>query len=323
MNLDTIIIVLSIAAFPALVVAAAVYQYMEVAKAARWPSAKGRIVTSTSMARTVRSGAGADDMQTRTFAKIEYQFSVAGREYRGSRVGIGEDTGNHQVAETIAKYPPGKEVTVYYNPRRPRECVLERNTPPGLWRGFAVILLVLAGIIAVGVVGYYRIDDLLNAMTRYSPRAPLVAVLVGFAAIFALIVWGLQRGYAQQRTWPTVKGRIERSDVREFEELERRDNKPDRWRTAYRTDVIFSYEVAGVRYTGDMSASGTRISSNIEAVARRSAAKYPVGSEIEVHYNPRNPAEAAVNPTFGWFVLLWLVPIVLLVVAYLVGRYAE
>ena len=63
----------------------------------------------------------------RKFAQIVYEFTVAGPKYRGSRVSIGEDLGNFEVAETLAKYPQGKVVTVFYNPSKRTEAVLERE----------------------------------------------------------------------------------------------------------------------------------------------------------------------------------------------------
>ena len=71
--------------------------------------------------------------EERNFADIVYEYSVAGRKLRNNRVSIGEDLGNFQVAETIAKYPVGTVVTVYYNPLHPDQAVLERDLPKGMW----------------------------------------------------------------------------------------------------------------------------------------------------------------------------------------------
>ena len=58
--------------------------------------------------------------EERNFADIVYEYSVAGRKLRNNRVSIGEDRGNFEVAETIAKYPAGHIVMVYYNPLHPQ-----------------------------------------------------------------------------------------------------------------------------------------------------------------------------------------------------------
>jgi hypothetical protein len=108
--------------------------------------------------------------------------------------------------------------------------------------------------------------------------------------------------------------------VHEFQELERRDNGPDRWRTAYRAEIIYGYDIAGVHYTGDTAAGGTRVSSNVEAIARRSAEKYSAGMTVNIHYNPDNPAESVLKPGGRGLLLLWLIPAAMLALAYFVGR---
>ena len=65
---------------------------------------------------------------------------------RNNRVSIGEDLGNFGVEETIANYPVGKIVTVYYNPRMPREAVLERDAPAGVFR---VMIYLILGALAL------------------------------------------------------------------------------------------------------------------------------------------------------------------------------
>ncbi len=54
---------------------------------------------------------------------------------------------------------------------------------------------------------------------------------------------------------------------------------------------------------------------------RKSAEKYPAGSAIEVHYNPDNPAESAINPGSVWFNLLWLIPAAMLTLADFIARW--
>ena len=85
---------------------------------------------------------------------------MGGQKLRNNRVSIGEDLGNFQVAETIAKYPVGADVTVYYNSRHPREAVLERDLPQGLWGclgiATAIALVVVFGS-AIGLNAHQRI----------------------------------------------------------------------------------------------------------------------------------------------------------------------
>ena len=307
--------------FPALILFAGIYKYMQVSQAARWPSAQGVVIASGTEAREVKSGgADQDDTELRTFAMIVYEFTVAGRKYQGSRVSIGEDLGTFEVAETLAKYPKGTAVTVFYNPRKPAEAVLERDLPTGIWKVLIIIVVVLVGLIFGGWFGFSKLGDFMATVVRNPSEAPFVTACIGFALLAALVIFGIQRNAARQRSWPTVKGKVQRSGVHEFQELQRRDSGPDVSRTAYRAEVIYGYDIAGVHYTGDTAASGTRVSSNLEVVARKSAEKYPVGIEVDVHYNPDNPAESVIKPGGRALLLLWLIPAAMLTLAYFVGR---
>ena len=101
-----------------------------------WPPTPGKVVVSTSQLREVKvldsEREGGTGSKQRNFANIIYEYTVSGQKLRNNRVSIGEDLGNFQVAETIANYPVGTVVTVYYNPRHPHEAVLERDLPKGL-----------------------------------------------------------------------------------------------------------------------------------------------------------------------------------------------
>ena len=101
--------------------------------------------------------------------------------------------------------------------------------------------------------------------------------------------------------------------------FESRDDDDGRLRTKYRADVIYSYEVAGVRYTSDKLGS-SEMSSNIETFARRISDRYPAGSTIDIHYNPANPAEAIVKPGGRALLLLWLIPLAMVILAYIAAQ---
>src|ERR1700710_3230718 len=117
----------------ALLLFAGAYKSLQVRAAGEWPSTPGKVVVSDSQIRDVKV---LDDqredgfrLEPRNFANIVYEYSVSGESFSNNRVSIAEDRGNFEVAETIARYPVGASVTVYYNSRHPREAVLERDTP--------------------------------------------------------------------------------------------------------------------------------------------------------------------------------------------------
>jgi len=307
---------LVLAAFPGLIIFAAIYKYIEVSEAARWPSAPGQVVVSKSETRHVKTGVNSGDTEPRNFAKIVYEYTVAGRKHRCERVSIGENLGNFEVAETIARYPVGKPVTVYYKPTDPSTAVIERDVPPGLWKGVTYLVLGMIAVIVGFIVGFRQIGEFFGSVVRDPREAPFVAACVGFALVAALVIYAIQRHVARMAQWPTVPGRIDFSGVREFEEL---DDDGSRWRTRHRADVRYSYEVAGVRYTGDKTGTTARVTSNIPALVKP-AARYAPGAAVEIHYHSENPAESILRPRTGPLWLLWLIPIAVLALGYAVGR---
>jgi hypothetical protein len=315
------IVYLFLAAIPGLIIFAMVYKYMEVMEAARWPSTPGRVVVSTSEAREVLAGSpGSTDTELRNFAKIVYEYTVAGRKYRCDRVNIGENMGNFEVAETIAKYPVGKAVTVYYNPRNRSQAVLDREVPPGIWQTGIIVVVVLIALIVGAVVGFRKLGDFMSGLVRNPAEAPFVAACIGFALVAAFVIYGIQRNVSRMRAWPVAAGRIDSAGVHAFKELSTSDSGRRQWVPRFRSNIVYSYEVGGVRFTGDKLGTTGRFSSNISAFARRGAARYAPGSAVEIHYNPENPAESILNPRSGPLWLLWLIPAGVLVLAWFVGR---
>lgn len=86
-------------------------------------------------------------------AEIEYEFSVEGKDFRGDRVAYGDyGSSSPSHAEDVAgRYPPGKEVTVYYLPENPAECLLEPGASAKAWilPIVGVAFVVAGGVTAV------------------------------------------------------------------------------------------------------------------------------------------------------------------------------
>jgi len=313
---------LFLAAFPGMIAYAAIYKYLQVRRARLWPSVKGRVVASTSTRRNVK-GAGADstDTEVRNFANVVYEYKIAATTYRGDRVSVAEDTGNLEVAETLAKYPVGQEVTVYYNPNNRAEALLERDVPSFLWKGAAGIVLGLCAIIVGSIYGFKWLAVLVAATIPNTEKAPFVTACIGFAMLWGLVLVGMQRAASKTQRWPTAPGRVETSDVQSRQVRSRSTNQRSAsWKTRYRPKVVYGYDVAGVHYRGDkISYSGAAGSS--DALAQKIVERYPVGTPLTVHYNPDSPGESAIDPRVppGLYVF-YLVPVIVLAIGYLAAR---
>ena len=92
----------------------------------RWPAAQGEVRSSDALRfQSVGAGQGA-----RYRPEILYAFSVGGKEYTGVRRTLlaWQTSGSQSAEEVVARYPVGKKVTVYYDPRNPRESILIRES---------------------------------------------------------------------------------------------------------------------------------------------------------------------------------------------------
>jgi hypothetical protein len=76
---------------------------------------------------------------------VRYQYSCAGNSFTGYRITFNSIEYSHANAQQIvAHYTPGSSVTVFYDPLRPEEAVLQKNT-----RGFN--LLFSSGLVLLGL----------------------------------------------------------------------------------------------------------------------------------------------------------------------------
>jgi hypothetical protein len=207
----------------ALLLFAAIYKSLQVRAARQWPSTPGRVVVSSSEVRDVRvlddKRADGFRIERRNFANIVYEYSVSGQVLTNNRVSIDDDRGNFGIAESIARYPVGKAVTVYYNSLHPREAVLERDTPKGWWgcfgSGIAIALLIVFG----SVFGLNQLTEFVSTRLG-NPRMSAPAVfLAAFGSVLALFALALHRQASLASKWPVVVGTIEISDI---EQLPRR-----------------------------------------------------------------------------------------------------
>ncbi|RCK72143.1 MAG: hypothetical protein ANABAC_2124 [Anaerolineae bacterium] len=128
----------------------------------------------------------------------------------------------------------------------------------------------------------------------------LFALLCGgfFCLIFGVLgVWLVitsrkeRQKAAASQNWPSVPAQINLAEVRERSSL---DDEGDVRRTYY-AHVEYSYQVGGVTYQGDKIAFGARKEYSSPKKPREEIARYPVGAQVRVYYNPENPKEAVLE----------------------------
>src|SRR5665213_210861 len=316
------VVLLICLSIPALLALAIVWIQIQNRRTQSWKAAAGRIVSSISVAREIRThetstmgSEGNKDfvtdekIETRNFAEISYTFLAgANNTYRGSRIGLGADPGNFEVAETLKRYPEGKAVTVYYNPHNPNECILERDDPANIRKAWLAVVILVA-VIAVGFVAITQGADRLNGIVAEPKRTPLVVALGIFALLMMLFARMLGKQSRAMKSWPQIAGRITKSEVATTVQEHQRANAGRSYDvTMYVPRVVYTYQVEGNSFEGDNigwsgSASTT---SYAEKVIKRFALQMPV----QVFYNPLDPTQSTLKPAGAMFaIVLWLLAV--------------
>lgn len=290
-----------------LILVAAVYKSLEVRAAREWPSTAGKVVISNSEVREVGViEEHGHHSEPRNFANIVYEYTVNGQTLRNNRVSIGEDRGNFQIAETIARYPVGTVVTVFYNPLHPREAVLERDLPQGLWGCLGIGTAITLAAVFGSAIGLNQFNQFVSAHLVDPKLSPLVVAFCAFGFVIALFALALHRQASLTRKWPVVPGTIAISIAQGGAIYQRR--------------VSYNYRFNNVAYSNVEASLATGLSSTSGWLARFAAA-YPAGAGVSVYVNPANPSESTLNPRAGflcWF--LWMVAFAFAAAAYYVAH---
>jgi hypothetical protein len=113
----------------------------------------------------------------------------------------------------------------------------------------------------------------------------------------SLLVYGrnLNRKPASAPGWLAAKGKVLSVEVGSFP-------KPGMGMVGYAAVIGYNYDVKGVIYKGGDMVTGPNLGTD-PVSARALADRYPVGTPVTVHYNPKDPREAAIQvvPARGAF----------------------
>ncbi|CAN5235491.1 hypothetical protein BH10PSE6_BH10PSE6_54280 [soil metagenome] len=291
---------------PSSIAGVIVYKMGEVRRAARWPSAQGRIVRSG--LRTVDSETAGGTRGRGNVPDVRYVFSVDGVEYRGKRISIGEiPPDSPGVEAALELYQVGRTAPVYYNPDNPKEAVLERDPPVNPRTMYAIS----AGVMLVGFVVVGAFSGLGEIVQWLQPHFPPGAFIPGFlfflaCGLFAGVMMIASLATAQLAArWPTTPGTVITSQVESRRELTGGG--------ASRTMVVWSPLVEYVYRVGTREYHGTRIGFGPTVSAGRDLAeaviaRYPEKATVTVHYHPTNPSQATLEThvAHGWVGLVFV-----------------
>lgn len=255
--------------------------------------------------------------EERNFANVTYEYSVAGQAYRNNRVSIGEDRGNFEVAETIARYPVGKTVTVYYNPSKRGEAVLERDMPQGMWGCIGWMVVIAVVLVFGSAIGLHKITDFVSTKLPHPAISGMTVALGAFGAAIALFALMFQRQSSAAKKWPVVRGKIRTSGLEEFRAA------PEEGRshgtTKFQSKVSYAYRYNNIDYTSSQASYDGQVTSTSRWMMERVAKKYPDGKIVDVYVNPENPSQGVLEPRTSGVWILWLSAIAIWGIAYYVA----
>ena len=301
-----------------LLLVAAAYKSLQVRAAREWPSASGKVVVSKAEVRKVKvidgDRAEGHRFEERNFADIVYEYSVAGRKLRNNRVSIGEDLGNFQVAETIAKYPVGAVVTVYYNPLHPDQAVLERDLPKGMWGCLGIGTAIVLAIVFGSAIGLHQITEFVSTRIPQHGNSAAAVAFGAFGTAVALFALVLHRQASLAMKWPVVSGTIKLSDIEQYRAAPM--DGSSRSRTMYQRRVSYTYKYNNLTYTNVHASLASNVASTSSWLVRKSTTDYQNGATVKVWVNPDNPAQATLEPRTGFVWVLWVTAVAIWGVAY-------
>jgi len=124
-----------------------IYGGKKATQSRQWQPIKGRIISSEISERRTESEQGSKFIRS---AKVVYQYSVNNKKYTSTRISFWKKT----YAEiSIKRYPAGKRVVVYYDPKNPKVSVLDKGLSIGFYV-LAFIMLFFTSLLVISLVIY-------------------------------------------------------------------------------------------------------------------------------------------------------------------------
>ncbi len=289
--------------FSAVFIAAGVSKYRQVSHARNWATTTGTVTKSKVRSHRNRSSDG-DSFESMPL--VTYEYTVADKNYQGTKVNFAEKISGEEIASTLNKYPEGKIVQVYYNPANPSEAVLERELPSGILKILGVVVLIILGLGLGAPFAFEFVSRQVATVAPNSDNAAPATMLLGMGLFTFLLAYAMQKQVWATQGWNIATGKILDTSVQT-----RRDWDSDgRYRMLYNSEVVYSFIVRGEQYISDRVSFGGKyrgsVAGAVPGFVRSRLQKYPVGAEVQVYYNPKNPSECALERRADglWLLLL-------------------
>ena len=115
--------------------------------------------------------------------------------------------------------------------------------------------------------------------------------------------------------WPATNGEITHAGVRRESSVDADGDTS----YSYYPDVQYRFRAAGQEFVGDKITFGMRTGYGRSSKAQEIANRYPVGSRVQVYYNPQKPSEAVLDRSAKNSVVLLIVGGVMVLLGFCAG----
>jgi hypothetical protein len=282
-------------------------KFVEVYRARKWLLTTGIIKRSE-----VRSHKRAPDSEGRQFTSeplVMYEYTVGDEKVRSTRINFAEKISGPDIAPTLARYPIGKTVGVYYNPNNPQQAVLERDMPALVWAGAGCLMVFFLGGALAFPFALSGAAGLIAPALGDPSRSFPVAMLAGMG-LFTLLLWyALQRQLWDMRRWSSAPGKVLVSEVESYMDDSSGSDHSTPTRM-FRPSVVYTFKVDGRQYMSDRVVMGTQANGTVLGRApgfvNERVAKYPHDSDVTVYNDPKDPTQSVLErkSSATWWLLV-------------------
>ena len=139
-----------------------------------------------------------------------------------------------------------------------------------------------------------------------------------FAGIGAFLLYKSNQSRKQagaSQSWPSTIGQITEAHVNRSTST---DSEGDT-SYSYSPAVLYTYQVAGQTHSGKNITFGFTTGYGNSSKAEAVIARYPIGSQVTVYYDPANPGEAVLERKAGGSTASLVLGIIFLVVGLCIG----